>query len=295
MSKPDSGAAVGRARLVRRRRAATGWNDDARHRAALRPGRHRPARGIRPRGVRRGSRGVRPPRDRRRARWPPAHRSRRPLARAHDRVERDRGHAPSGCASPAGILLAALRRLAVLAKSAATLDGVVGWPPRPRRGCGLAARGVRSGRSRLRRTRPAARSHPRSVHRALDADDRALPVARARVRPHPHDAEAGAAGRGADLDQRDGERACRRPPVSLRFALDPVGATTRCEIETIDRDDARPHRGRGCRTRRLAGGGQPARLQGRTTAPSTSSARWKRYPRSWPRPATDLRVRCPAA
>ena len=62
----DRSAAVGRARLVRGRGAGQ-LGDDARHRAALRPRRHRPARRLRPRRVRRAPRRVRPPGDRRRS------------------------------------------------------------------------------------------------------------------------------------------------------------------------------------------------------------------------------------
>ena len=66
-----------------------------------------------------------------------------------------------------GILLAALRRPAVLAKIGGHPRRAVGRAPRPRRRHRLAARGVRGRRARVRRSGTAVGPHARSVRAAV--------------------------------------------------------------------------------------------------------------------------------
>ena len=121
------------------------------------------------------------------------------------------------------ILLAALRRPAVLAKAAATLDvlsggrldlGVgVGWQREEYEAAGLDFHD----RGRLL-------DHTLDVCQALWREQRASHSSpRPDVRRDPRDAEAGRARRRADLGQRDAERGGARPPGPLRIGLDPVG------------------------------------------------------------------------
>ncbi len=122
-----------------------------------------------------------------------------------------------------GILLAALRRPVVLAKSAATLDvlsggrldlGVgVGWQREEYDAAGLDF----DARGRLL-------DHTLEVCTALWTQPRRrVPLPGARLRPHPHDAETSATGWRADLGERPDRGESRRPPVPVRAAVDPVG------------------------------------------------------------------------
>ena len=126
-----------------------------------------------------------------------------------------------------GILLAALRRPVVLAKTAATLDvlsrgrldlGVgVGWQREEYEAAGLDF----DRRGRLL-------DHTLEVCTALWTE----PVAHYQsselgLRANPHDAETAAAGRRADLGERPDQRAGRRPALPIRAAVDPVGRRRR--------------------------------------------------------------------
>ena len=131
-----------------------------------------------------------------------------------------------------GILIAALRRPVVLAKTAATLDvlsggrldlGVgVGWQREEYEAAGLSF----AGRGRLLDQTLAVCQTLWTRHR------RDLPVGELRVRPHPPDAEASPGRWCADLGQRHAEPAGGGTCRAIRVGLDPVGPR-----------HARPHRG----------------------------------------------------
>ena len=142
------------------------------------------------------------------------------------------------------ILVAALRRPAVLAKSAATLDvlsggrldlGVgVGWQREEYDAAGLDF----DGRGRLL-------DHTLEVCQTLWREPRAAyDVARAALRGHAHDAEAAAAGRRADLGERHHQPARRPAPGCVRLGLDPVGPGGRRPRPGHRGDAGTPGRGR---------------------------------------------------
>ncbi len=161
-----------------------------------------------------------------------------------------------------GILLAALRRPVVLAKTAATLDvlsggrldlGVgVGWQREEYEAAGLDF----DGRGRLL-------DHTLEVCTALWTQSVAsyrsadLGFERIHMMPKPR-----AARRRTDLGERAHQRPGRRSTVPLRAAVDPVGRRCRRD-RTLDPPDTGAHRRRGRLPRRLAGRHQPARLHHR--------------------------------
>ena len=162
-----------------------------------------------------------------------------------------------------GILLAALRRPVVLAKTAATLDVLVGRPARPRRRRRLATRGVRSGRPRLRPARPPARPHARGVHRALDARPSAryespeLEFDRIHMMPKPLQPGGVPIWVSGTINARVVDRLCR---FGLRWI--PWGDDA-AEIEQSIATMRERIAAAGVVARRLAGRRQPARLQDR--------------------------------
>ncbi len=161
-------------------------------------------------------------RARRRGGRAPAHRPRRPLARAPDRPHRGRGpdrpgpprdlHPPRRAAPPRGA-----------GQAGRDARRAVPRPPRPRCRHRLAARGVRGVGARLRRPRPAARPDARGLPDAVARRAGIGGHARAQLRGHPRDAEARAARRPPGLGERTRQHPCRAAARPLRPGLDPLG------------------------------------------------------------------------
>ena len=171
------------------------------------------------------------------------------------------------------ILLAALRRPVVLAKTLATLDVLSGGRVDLGVGIGWQREEYEAAGLDFASARPPARRLAGGLAGAVDLAECPRRAAVAALREHPHDAEAATTRWRAAV----GERPCQRPRCSphrsLRKRLDPVGR--RCSRSP---DEHPAHaRGRGSSGwERGSGSRSPrtSRSSGATIDPSTPRARW---------------------